>query len=245
MSLFGNIKDYSFSDFLGNASSFASMLSPAIGAHLSYKQNKELMREQQSWLEHMSSTAYQRQVKDLVAAGINPLYGLSGGASTPSGGLAQAPDYASAASMGTQGRLASSLNKAQIQNLESNSRLADFNAVKTGYESDITKKNLDNFDKRFQMDMNLIKAQANAALQSGSASSAQASYYRSLKLGQDINNLGAAAQKANEAEYYNWLDKHPFARWRSYNDRAGILPGFNLSGGLHSSFSNHSNFGFK
>lgn len=218
-------------------------LGPAIGAFMTYEQNLKLMEKQQDWLEHMSNTAYQRQVEDLVKAGINPLYGLSGGASTPSSGLASAPDYASASSSGFQNKLASQLNEAQVHNLSTQSRLNDFNAVKTGYEGDVARQESESFDKRLNAQIALIGAQAKAALDSGSASSAQASYYRSLKLGQDLQNLGLAGSRENESQYYDWLSKHPFARWRSYNDRAGVLPGFNLSGGIHG--SNYSNFGFK
>lgn len=213
------------------------MLSPAIGAGLSYRLQRNLQHDQQSWLEHMSNTAYQRQVNDLVSAGINPLYGLSGGASTPASGLASAPDMASAASMGFQNRLSSKLNAAQVRNLESTSRLQDFTAVKTGHEADIAGKELDNYDTRFAEQMRLLRNQAYAALQSGSASSAQASYYNSLKLGQDITNIGLAGQKNNEADYYRWLETHPFARWRYYNDRSGVIPGLNLSGGMHGGYS--------
>ena len=51
-------------------------------------------QKQRDWQERMSNTAWQRQAKDLQAAGLNRILGYTKGqsASTPSGGIAQMKD---------------------------------------------------------------------------------------------------------------------------------------------------------
>ena len=96
--------------------SVASGVAGFLGQQETNAQNRQLAAENTAFQERMSNTAYQRQVKDLESAGLNPMlaYVKGGGASTPSGTVAQMSSPVAAGAYSAESASRSALTQKQI-----------------------------------------------------------------------------------------------------------------------------------
>lgn len=174
--------------FSGLGSSLVSGGLSMLGGMLSNQQSAKSIQQQQAFQADMSGTAYQRAVKDMEAAGLNPMLAYSqGGASTPSGGSYTASDVVTPAlnSAFTNKRLNADVNNLVETNKkirsdtalsQASQRLTDANVTQTA--ANVEKIRQDQATSRSAQQLNhalSVKAAADALSSQASARQLNAS----------------------------------------------------------------------
>ena len=99
-------------------------------------QNRQMALDQMRFQQDMSGTAHQREVKDLAAAGLNPMLSSRyGGASTPAGASAVMGNSAAAAEDSSSSYMSRKLIESQIVAQEAQADLSSAQAAKVRAET--------------------------------------------------------------------------------------------------------------
>lgn len=124
----------------------ASGAAGLLGQEMANRTNVGQAREQMAFQREMASDAHQREVKDLVLAGLNPILSANNGASVPQGASAKVDDSlgkgVASAIEGARLSLEMKKQKAEVANLEASNKLLHAQKTKTDTESKVMSKGI-------------------------------------------------------------------------------------------------------
>lgn len=183
---------------------FLSSLGTFLGGREQNVASARAAQEQMDFQREMSDTSYQRQIKDLAAAGINPMLVTKlGGASTPPGAM---PSFVNPAAMAAQSFSAVQSSGAAAKQAETAETLSLGQLEKIEAEVSNIKsvtRNLDSEEKRIQATTAMLAQQAYLMQEQGATQKEIRAHFQALisKLGQEttlLKNQVAVEQSMND-----------------------------------------------